>query len=97
MSCHFYIQRDGRTVQHLQLSTIGNHAKGFNRCSVGVCYEGGIDERGLPKDTRTIVQRRSMEDLIRSLKQVFPNAMIVGHNQLKAYDGKNVCPGSKGF
>lgn len=95
LSCHFYIKRDGGIVQHLELDTIGHHAAGFNRCSIAICYEGGIRKDGLPGDTRTYMQRCAMTDLIFSLKATFPETKVVGHNQLSAYNGVNACPGIK--
>jgi hypothetical protein len=50
---HFYIRKDGAMTQHRKLLEVGAHCKPFNRCSIGVCYEGGIDPQGNPSDTRT--------------------------------------------
>ena len=57
--------------------------------------ENEIDANGLPKDMRSDLQRRSMTDLIELLKETFPEAMVVGHNQLSAYNKANICPGFK--
>ena len=32
----------------------GAHVRGWNAGSIGVCYEGGLDECGRPADTRTL-------------------------------------------
>ncbi|MEO5098122.1 N-acetylmuramoyl-L-alanine amidase, partial [Bacteroides thetaiotaomicron] len=50
---HFYITRDGVLHHCRPVSEIGAHARGFNRHSIGICYEGGLDENGRPADTRT--------------------------------------------
>ena len=50
---HFYIRKDGRIVSTRPVEKIGAHAKGHNATSIGICYEGGLDARGRPKDTRT--------------------------------------------
>ena len=89
---HFYIARDGHVRQRLPLSVQGSHAKGFDRCSVGICYEGGADADGNPSDTRTLYQRYALHDLVNSLLQVFPEAKVMGHNRLQSYDRINRCP-----
>ena len=43
---HFYIRRDGTMTQHRRLLEVGAHARPYNRCSIGICYEGGLDENG---------------------------------------------------
>ena len=48
---HFYIRRDGTMTQHRRLLEVGAHARPYNRCSIGICYEGGLDANGKPADT----------------------------------------------
>ena len=50
---HFYIRRDGSVTQHRKLLEVGAHCRPWNRCSIGICYEGGRDADGRPTDTRT--------------------------------------------
>ena len=50
--------------------------------SIGICYEGGLDIRGQPADTRTAEQKASMRRLIEALRQRYPRALIVGHRDL---------------
>ena len=38
---HFYIRRDGTITQHRKLLEVGAHCRPWNRCSIGICYEGG--------------------------------------------------------
>lgn len=88
---HFYITRDGiihpcRPVHH-----VGAHARGWNDHSIGVCYEGGLDERGRPADTRTLAQKVSLVALLRRLRQDYPEARIVGHRELSPRMRK-ACP-----
>ena len=40
---HFYITRDGVLHHCRPVSEIGAHVRGFNRHSIGICYEGGLD------------------------------------------------------
>ena len=79
---HFYIARDGHVRQRLPLSVQGCHAKGFDRCSVGICYEGGLDERGHPADTRTDFQKHSLRVLVMLLLRDYPGSRLCGHRDL---------------
>ena len=88
---HYYIRKDGTVTQHRKLNEVGAHCRPFNRCSIGVCYEGGLDANGNPKDTRTLKQRASLVGLILDLKQKFPKAKIRGHNEMPGAVPK-ACP-----
>ena len=76
---HFYIRKDGTITQHRKLLEVGAHTRPYNRCSIGICYEGGLDEQGKPCNTMTTEQETSLIDLFRNLKILFPKAKIVGH------------------
>lgn len=88
---HFYIRRDGTVSQHRRLDEVGAHCRPFNRCSIGVCYEGGLDSQGRPKDTRTLKQRGTLVRLLTDLKKQFPAALIRGHNEMPGAVPK-ACP-----
>lgn len=87
---HFYIRRDGSLTQHRRLLEVGAHARGFNRCSIGICYEGGLDHQGNPADTRTPQQKQRLRELLQILQRIFPGAMAVGHRDLPGV--KKDCP-----
>ena len=53
---HFYIRKNGDIKTTRPIEKIGAHARGHNAQSIGICYEGGISERGRPADTRTVWQ-----------------------------------------
>ena len=72
------------------LLEVGAHARGFNRCSIAVCYEGGLDELGKPADTRTPQQKQALRELLEKLHRLFPDALIVGHRDLPGV--KKACP-----
>ena len=61
---------------------IGAHCKNHNAHSIGICYEGGLDIRGQPADTRTEAQKAAMRRLLEELHQRYPRAVIVGHHDL---------------
>ena len=75
---HFYIRKDGTMTQHRMLLEVGAHARPYNRCSIGICYEGGLDEHGKPCNTMTAEQETRLVDLFKNLKTLFPKAKIVG-------------------
>ncbi len=88
---HFYITRDGELHHCRPVSEPGAHVRGFNRHSIGICYEGGLDENGYPADTRTQAQRFTLLDLLTILRHQYPKAQILGHYQLSASIHK-ACP-----
>ena len=88
---HFYLRRDGTLTQHRRLLEVGAHARPYNRCSIGICYEGGLDPQDRPADTRTPVQRERLRQLLAVLRELFPHARIVGHRDLPGATPKS-CP-----
>ena len=79
---HFYVRKNGAIKATRPLERIGAHAKGHNAHSVGICYEGGLDSDGRPKDTRTEWQRHSMQVLVLTLLRNYPGARVCGHRDL---------------
>ena len=88
---HYVIRRDGTIEPGRPEWMIGAHChvKGhhYNSHSIGICYEGGLDARGQPDDTRTAAQKtaaqkKTMRQLLEDLHQRYPRAMIVGHRDL---------------
>lgn len=79
---HYYVTRDGVVHAGRPLYQEGAHATGFNRRSIGVCYEGGLNPDGKPADTRTPAQKETLRKLLFRLKTDYPHARIVGHRDL---------------
>ena len=79
---HYYITRDGQLYQTRHENLVGSHARHYNQHSIGVCYEGGLNELGKPADTRTEAQKATLWHLLKSLKVDYPDAKIVGHCEL---------------
>ena len=88
---HFYIRRCGTVTQHRRLLEAGAHCRPYNRCSIGVCYEGGLDSNGKPADTRTKEQREQLLLLLMKLRKLFPKAKIAGHRNMPGATPKE-CP-----
>ena len=88
---HFYIRKSGQRVALRPLQLAGAHVTGFNRDSIGVCYEGGCDVSGKAKDTRTPQQKESLIALLRELVMHYRDAEICGHRDLSPdQDGDGV-------
>ena len=88
---HYYVRRDGEICTMRPVDRPGAHAKGYNQHSIGVCYEGGLDEQGRPADSRTELQKRSLRVLVRVLAMDFQTRRIVGHRDLSPdLDGDGV-------
>ncbi len=88
---HFYVRKDGKMSQHRMLLEVGAHCVPYNRCSIGICYEGGLDEQGSPCNTMTAAQKERITDLLANLHKLFPKAKIVGHRDLPGTTPK-ACP-----
>lgn len=85
---HYLIGLGGEIWQGRSEDEPGAHCVGHNQNSIGVCYVGGLNEKMLPKDTRTPVQTAAMIKLIKSLKAKYPKATVHGHNEYAA----KACP-----
>ena len=79
---HYVIRRDGTVEPGRPEWLTGAHCLNHNVHSIGICYEGGLDIRGQPADTRTAEQKVSMRQLLEALLQRYPRALIVGHRDL---------------
>ena len=88
---HFYIRKSGLVSQYRKLLEVGAHCRPYNRCSIGICYEGGLDTRGNVSDTRTQAQKEQLLLLLMKLKKLFPQALIRGHNEMPGATPK-ACP-----
>ena len=79
---HFYIRKNGDIKTLRPLERPGAHARGYNAHSVGICYEGGLNERGRPADTRTDFQKHSLRVLVMLLLRDYPGSRLCGHRDL---------------
>ncbi len=76
---HYVILPGGEIRKGRELDEIGAHVAGNNANSIGICYVGGLDAAGKPKDTRTGQQKAAMFYLLQQLREEFPKARILGH------------------
>jgi N-acetyl-anhydromuramyl-L-alanine amidase AmpD len=86
---HYYITKDGQLHLTRSEEVQGAHAKRYNKNSIGICYEGGLDANGNPCDTRTEAQKVTMRQLLEELHEQFPKAVIAGHN---VFNPTKACP-----
>ena len=86
---HYVVRRNGEIESGRPEWMVGAHCKNHNAHSIGVCYEGGLDIRGQPADTRTAEQKTAMRRLLEDLHRRYPRALIVGHHDLNPH---KACP-----
>lgn len=86
---HYVVRRNGEIELGRPEYMVGAHCLNHNTHSIGVCYEGGLDARGQPADTRTAEQKAALRRLLEDLHRRYPRALIVGHHDL---DPKKACP-----
>ena len=91
VSYHYYIRRDGSIESLLPENVQGIHARHYNHCSLGIAYEGGLNEKGLAADTRTEAQKASLRSLLEELVEQYPEAHILGHCELPHVAKKCPC------
>ena len=61
---------------------------GHNSDSIGICYVGGSDGEGNPKDTRTAEQKDSLVTLIKEILDRHADAEVFGHRDFS----EKACP-----
>lgn len=85
---HYVVYLDGTIHKGRDESEVGAHCSGHNSFSIGICYIGGLDINGKPKDTRTDEQKAAIRSLVAELKNKYPDAKIHGHNEF----ANKACP-----
>lgn len=98
---HFVVDLDGRVEIGRPLPQDGAHCntaglsgQSYNKHSIGICYIGGLDRDGNPKDTRTVAQKVALDDLVHELIHKYPIKEVIGHRDAspdKNRDGKIEC------
>jgi N-acetyl-anhydromuramyl-L-alanine amidase AmpD len=86
---HYVVRRDGKIEPGRPEWMVGAHCVNHNAHSIGVCYEGGLNARGQPEDTRTPEQKSALRALLKDLHRRYPQALIVGHHDLNPH---KACP-----
>lgn len=90
MGYHVIIEANGNIVRLAPDTAVCNGVGGHNANSLHVSYIGGIDARGVPKDTRTEAQKASLLKVLTEWKQKYPRAVIQGHKDFP--NVRKACP-----
>lgn len=81
---HYAVTHDGTIHELLDVSFIANGCRGYNQNSIHVAWVGG--QHGI--DNRTPQQEKALYKIVADLKNTFPNAKIIGHNEVS----NKLCP-----
>ena len=90
---HWVVELDGSINEGRSEDINGAHCRGHNSDSVGICYVGGSDSEGNPKDTRTQEQKDSLVTLIKDILDRYSESEVYGHRDFSekacpSYDAK---------
>ena len=85
---HWVVELDGSLHAGRPEEISGAHCKGHNSSSIGICYVGGSDASGDPKDTRTEAQKEALKNLIVDLLDRYSDAEVFGHRDFS----EKACP-----
>ena len=90
---HWVVELDGSVHAGRDEYINGAHCRGHNSDSIGICYVGGADAEGNPKDTRTEEQKDSLVTLIKDILDRHSEAEVYGHRDFSekacpSYDAK---------
>lgn len=80
-SYHYVVTLDGKVSQTLREDQVGAHVHLHNHGNIGICYVGGVDVHGNPKDTRTPAQQGGLEVFVRDFLKRHPKAKVRGHRE----------------
>ncbi|WP_319228332.1 N-acetylmuramoyl-L-alanine amidase [Draconibacterium orientale] len=79
---NFYVEIDGSIHIGRPMGAQLAHAKGHNTGFIAICYEGGLNESGLPVDTRTDQQKQALIALQNFIERVYNVTEWCGHRDL---------------
>ena len=85
---HWVVELDGSLHAGRPEEISGAHCKGHNSSSIGICYVGGSDASGDPKDTRAEAQKEALKKLIVDLLDRYSDAEVFGHRDFS----EKACP-----
>lgn len=88
---HFIVRRNGTVEKGRPLSQTGAHVQGWNRNNIGICLEGGLNEKSwAPENNFTREQWRALKPLVAGLRAKAKKAKIVGHRDFP--NVQKACP-----
>lgn len=81
---HYYVRSDGKVYRGRPENTVGGHTRGYNWCSIGICFEGNFEHDIMPQE-----QKEAGLELIAGIKRRYPGIRVGGHREY----GATACPG----
>ena len=83
---HYVIKRDGTIEDGRRMEEVGAHCKKYNWCSVGVCMVGGVKEDNIneAENNFTDDQWTALSKLVQNLLDEYPDAKVIGHNEVSS-------------
>ena len=78
---HSIIRRDGTIEAGRPVGTPGEHAKGYNHDSIGICMVGGKGDDNEPDCNFTSAQWAALKELCLDMMFMY-NAEIIGHRDV---------------
>ena len=70
---HWVVTADGKRTQLMTEDLPSNGVKNHNHEAINVAYMGGISRTGKPIDNRTDAQKESLRELLKELRQRYPD------------------------
>jgi N-acetylmuramoyl-L-alanine amidase len=86
---HYYIDIQGKRHKGRPLEQVGAHVRGHNGDSIGIAFAGTKHPTEPNKSTMNDLQEWELVKLLSELREVWPDAEILGHRDLAATE----CPG----
>lgn len=85
----WFCRQNGKWEKGAPENVIAYHAGGnWNVDSFGICYEGGVNNAGVPADTRTEAQKIALLEKCRDILARYPDIKFIGHNAV----AQKACP-----
>lgn len=88
---HYLVERNGEVSPLLRFKKQTKGKQPLHQEYIHIAYTGGIGKTGLPENTMSPLQEDALFDLLVLLSERYPDAVIVGQNELT--EGADTSPG----
>lgn len=82
---HYLVRKDGTIYRGRPETAVGAHCPSYNRNSIGICAEGDYSKETMPD-----IQKQSIIELGRYLRDKYSIQVVYGHGEVYATE----CPGA---
>jgi N-acetylmuramoyl-L-alanine amidase len=86
---HYYIKLNGLIQRGRPIEMTGAHCNGHNYDSIGICFEGGLNDKGLMWDEPTTKQIESFRTLKKAIVSDIGYVEVYGHYM---FSDEKTCP-----